>query len=147
MAKKTATSAPLDHPKDPIDAIVGANVKGRRAAIGMSQTKLANLLGITFQQVQKYEKGSNRMGASRLYRIAGHLGTTTTALFKGVKPDAEPVEHDPATKRLLEYQQKPQCHDLMMAMSHISEVPTRTRIVQLAKTLAEGSSCQTIAAE
>jgi transcriptional regulator with XRE-family HTH domain len=59
---------------NPIDRHVGSRVRMRRMLIGMSQEKLGEALGLTFQQVQKYEKGTNRIGASRLHRIATVLG-------------------------------------------------------------------------
>jgi len=65
---------------DPIDVVVGARLRIRRRWLGMSQTQLANALGITFQQVQKYEKGTNRVSASMLVRAAQTLKTTVAAL-------------------------------------------------------------------
>ena len=59
---------------NPVDVHVGKRVRLRRTLMGMSQTKLGNALGLTFQQVQKYENGSNRIGASRLYQIGQILG-------------------------------------------------------------------------
>ena len=58
---------------NPIDVHVGSRVRIRRVELGMSQGKLADALGLTFQQVQKYEKGTNRIGASRLQHISGIL--------------------------------------------------------------------------
>jgi len=60
-------------PPNPIDANVGSRMRMRRMAIGMSQATLGERLGLTFQQVQKYEKGMNRMGSSRLQQVAGIL--------------------------------------------------------------------------
>src|SRR5579862_6389113 len=65
---------------DPIDVAVGARVRIRRRWLGFSQTQLANALGITFQQVQKYERGSNRVSASMLVKIAAKLETTVAML-------------------------------------------------------------------
>jgi transcriptional regulator with XRE-family HTH domain len=65
---------------DPIDVAVGARVRIRRRWLGFSQTQLANALGITFQQVQKYERGANRVSASMLVKIAVKLETTVAAL-------------------------------------------------------------------
>jgi transcriptional regulator with XRE-family HTH domain len=59
---------------NPIDIHVGSRIRLRRTMLGMSQEKLGEALGITFQQVQKYEKGTNRVGASRLQNIAAILG-------------------------------------------------------------------------
>ena len=65
---------------DPIDVAVGARIRIRRRWLGFSQTQLANSLGITFQQVQKYERGANRVSASMLVKIASKLETTVAAL-------------------------------------------------------------------
>ncbi len=65
---------------DPIDIAVGARIRTRRRATGLSQTQLAEALGITFQQVQKYERGANRVSASMLVKIAAKLETSVAAL-------------------------------------------------------------------
>ena len=65
---------------DPIDVAVGARIRIRRRWLGFSQTQLANSLGITFQQVQKYERGATRVSASMLVKIASKLETTVAAL-------------------------------------------------------------------
>jgi len=67
----------------PIDRIVGSRIRARRHLLGVSQTELGRRLGISFQQVQKYENGSNRVGASRLQQIAQALGTTPSSFFDG----------------------------------------------------------------
>src|SRR5262249_25765416 len=68
---------------DPVDRHVGSRVRMRRLMLGMSQTELADALGLTFQQVQKYEKGTNRIGASRLLHIAHILQVPLAFLFEG----------------------------------------------------------------
>ncbi len=65
----------------PVDKFIGARIRLQRTAIGMSQEKLGDILGVTFQQVQKYEKGTNRVGASRLKSIADALGTPISSFF------------------------------------------------------------------
>ncbi len=75
MAKKTP---------DPVDKHVGSRVKMRRLMLGMSQEKLGDALGLTFQQVQKYEKGTNRMGSSRLQQISNILKVPVTFFFEAV---------------------------------------------------------------
>ncbi len=67
------------HP-EPVDVAVGARIRVRRRQIGWSQTQLANGVAITFQQIQKYERGSNRVSASMLVKIAALLDTTVAAL-------------------------------------------------------------------
>ncbi|MCX5495764.1 helix-turn-helix transcriptional regulator [Kaistia dalseonensis] len=74
---------------DPIDIEVGRRVRLQRMSIGMSQEKLGDELGITFQQIQKYEKGTNRISASRLVRMATVLGVPAAALL--------PTDDVPAT--------------------------------------------------
>lgn len=68
---------------NPIDIHVGSRMRMRRMALGMSQEKLARGLGLTFQQVQKYEKGANRMGSSRLQHAADVLGVAVPFFFEG----------------------------------------------------------------
>jgi transcriptional regulator with XRE-family HTH domain len=67
---------------NPTDRYVGARVRMRRLMLGMSQTALGDSLGVTFQQVQKYEKGTNRIGASRLQQIAGSLQVPVAFFFE-----------------------------------------------------------------
>ncbi len=68
---------------NPIDRHVGSRVRMRRMMISMSQEKLGERLGITFQQVQKYEKGTNRIGASRMHQIASILGVPVAFFYEG----------------------------------------------------------------
>ena len=67
-----------------IDKHIGSRIRARRIMLGMSQEKLADALGLTFQQVQKYEKGVNRIGASRLLHIAGILDVSIDFFFEGL---------------------------------------------------------------
>jgi transcriptional regulator with XRE-family HTH domain len=69
------------NPPNPVDKHVGSRVRMRRVMLGMSQEKLGRALGITFQQVQKYEKGTNRIGASRLQHIARVLQVPVAFFF------------------------------------------------------------------
>jgi transcriptional regulator with XRE-family HTH domain len=68
-----------------IDVHIGKRLRDARKALDMSQTTLANLIGITFQQVQKYEKGTNRISAGRLYEVAHALELPITFFFDGFK--------------------------------------------------------------
>lgn len=71
--------------RDEVDAYVGARIGLRRSALGLSQSALAQQLGVSFQQVQKYETGQNRISASRLHRAATVLGTSVDAFFPPVE--------------------------------------------------------------
>src|SRR3712207_9562411 len=70
----------------PVDRLVGARMRLRRQSLGMSQTELGEKIGVTFQQIQKYELGTNRIGASRLASIANTLGVPITFFFEELKP-------------------------------------------------------------
>lgn len=74
---------------NPIDAHVGARVRLRRMLVGMSQERLGELLGVTFQQVQKYEKGANRIGASRLYEVSRILEVPVQFFFDDLPEDGD----------------------------------------------------------
>ncbi|MBO6834886.1 MAG: helix-turn-helix transcriptional regulator [Alphaproteobacteria bacterium] len=77
----------------PIDAHVGRRVREARAAKGLSQEKLGNLLGISFQQVQKYEKGANRIGSSRLWALANALEVPVSFFFEDMEYDGDVNEN------------------------------------------------------
>lgn len=70
---------------DPVDILVGRNVRQLRARRRVSQLELGEALGLTFQQIQKYEKGTNRVSASKLHQIAVFLGVEISALFEGAE--------------------------------------------------------------
>lgn len=81
LEKKTKSSS---EKPDPIDIHVGARVRMRRNLAGLSQEQLGKSLGLTFQQVQKYERGTNRMGSSRLFQIATVLSVPVSYFFEGM---------------------------------------------------------------
>lgn len=72
---------------NPVDIHVGARIRLRRTLLGLSQEKLGEALGITFQQVQKYERGANRVGASRLYSLSKALEVPVSFFFDGFEPE------------------------------------------------------------
>lgn len=78
---------PLGHP-DPVDVHVGGRLRLARMATGLTQGKIGEALGISTQQVQKYEKGVNRLGASKLYRLAGLLDVSVGFFFRGMPQGA-----------------------------------------------------------
>jgi transcriptional regulator with XRE-family HTH domain len=98
MSTMTATRPNKKMP-NPQDRIIGGNVRRIRNQRGISQEKLGEALGLTFQQVQKYEKGTNRIGGSRVTQICKALGCTVVELFTGTvmdgAPGAVPAEPDP----------------------------------------------------
>lgn len=74
---------------NPIDLHVGTRIRSRRKALGMSQEQLAEGLGLTFQQVQKYERGANRISASKMYEAAKVLGVTPAFFFEGLEETSD----------------------------------------------------------
>ena len=77
----------MTHKPDPVDVYVGSRIRMRRTLLGMSQEKLSDQLGITFQQVQKYENGMNRVGSSRLFNISRALGVPIAFFFDGYREE------------------------------------------------------------
>lgn len=130
--------------KNPIDAYVGAQIKQRRAMVGMSQTELANRLGITFQQVQKYEKGANRVGSSRLYEISEILGVPLQSFFEGVEeviPKKNTKKADKRTKdstlvKFDEFLSSPSGVDMIRAFVEIDDPTVRKQLAALVKSIS-----------
>src|SRR5579875_3003935 len=75
---------------NPVDIHVGLHIRMRRKALGISQERLAEALGLTFQQVQKYERGANRVSASKLWEIARALRTNVAYFYEGLEDDGAP---------------------------------------------------------
>jgi transcriptional regulator with XRE-family HTH domain len=125
----------------PIDVQVGMRVRTRRMLVGMSQEKLGELLGLTFQQVQKYEKGVNRIGAGRLFEISHILGMQIQDFFEGLAsllPNAgEGFAEPPASPPVMDLLSTPEGMALGVAFVKIKDPKARKRIVDLVKGTAE----------
>src|SRR5512147_2930210 len=80
---------------DPIDQHVGTRIRGRRVGLRISQTKLGQAIGVTFQQIQQYESGTNRVGASNLFKIAKALGVDVSFFFEGAFNEPAPAMASP----------------------------------------------------
>lgn len=130
---------------DPIDRHVGSRVRMRRVMLGMSQEKLGEALGLTFQQVQKYEKGTNRIGASRLQQISRTLDVPPAFFFEGA-PAVEPrpseetrafgVAEEPAPSYLADFLSTAEGLHLNMAFARIQDPKVRKKIIDLVSALA-----------
>ncbi len=119
---------------NPIDVQVGNRVRIRRMLIGMSQERLGDLLGLTFQQVQKYEKGVNRIGAGRLYEVSRILNVPVDFFYEGVAaggPDPE------AAPPVMEFVSSGEGLQLALAFMKIKEPRVRKRVLDLVKSLAD----------
>ncbi len=125
---------------NPVDAQVGSRVRLRRMLIGMSQERLGELLGLTFQQVQKYEKGVNRIGAGRLFDVARILGVPIDYFYENVSSQlgqgrgfAESDESPP----VMEFVSSGEGLQLSLAFMRIKDSKVRKRVLDLVKSLAE----------
>ncbi len=88
---------------DPVDVYVGNQLRTRRTLNGFSQTELADQLDITFQQLQKYENGANRISASRLWQVSKILGVPVSYFFDGLDENADPASGVLSTRAGLEF--------------------------------------------
>ncbi|WP_024513686.1 helix-turn-helix transcriptional regulator [Bradyrhizobium sp. Tv2a-2] len=119
---------------DPLDAMVGAKIRVIRVSRGLSQSDLADQIGITFQQVQKYEKGANRVGASRLSQIATVLGISVGELFEQSRQ--RPGDSDSPFKLLVE----PGAVRVLKAYVQTTDPRLRRAIVNLIEGIASRSA-------
>jgi transcriptional regulator with XRE-family HTH domain len=126
---------------NPIDAQVGSRVRLRRMLLRMSQEKLGEVLGLTYQQVQKYERGINRIGAGRLYQVAGVLGVPVGYFYEDVpgqkREDAMPANGQ-STPPIVEFFSSDDGLHLALAFMRVREPKVRKRVVDLVKSLADG---------
>ncbi len=126
---------------NPVDVQVGGRVRLRRTLLGMSQEKLGEALGLTFQQVQKYERGVNRIGSSRLYHLSQILDVPVSFFFDELDPDViseglgekpqQPFEPDPLVKR--------ETLELVRAYYKIRDPKARKRLFELTKAISKMS--------
>ncbi|WP_310618399.1 helix-turn-helix domain-containing protein [Flexibacterium corallicola] len=124
---------------NPIDVHVGSRVRLRRMMLGMSQEKLGEGLGITFQQIQKYEKGTNRIGASRLQHIATLLKVPVAFFFEdapGSPDDMQGVGENPQTTYVVDFLSSSDGLALNKAFVRIEDPKVRKKLVELVKSLA-----------
>jgi transcriptional regulator with XRE-family HTH domain len=122
-----------------VDKEIGSRVRMRRMVIGMSQEKLGEMLGLTFQQVQKYEKGTNRISVSRLLDIATILGMSIHHFYEGItstKAATAGFAEDAAPPYVADFMNAPEGHQLMKAFMSIQSPKVRRSIIQLATSLA-----------
>ncbi|WP_162247264.1 MULTISPECIES: helix-turn-helix domain-containing protein [unclassified Caulobacter] len=124
------------HP-NPVDLHVGARIRMRRKILGVSQERLAEDLGLTFQQIQKYERGANRVSASKLYEIAKSLQSSVGYFFEGLAD---------TTREGMAEGGEPFVHDFLMTSEglelaglfpRITRPKVRRRILELVRSMAE----------
>lgn len=122
---------------NPVDRHVGSRVRMRRILIGMSQERLGESLGLTFQQVQKYEKGTNRIGASRLQQISQILGVPVEFFFDGAPAPETAIPVNPGmsdsaeTRYVADFLSTAEGVQLTRAFVRIRDPKLRRKIVEL----------------
>lgn len=131
---------------NPIDIYVGSRVKARRKEVGMTQQDLAKALGLTFQQVQKYERGANRISASKLFMISGTLDVPIPYFFDGVDSDAAATKEiregtdvfsASAAQEVLTFASSDEGIELNRAFADVRDAKTRKFLVGLFEAIAE----------
>ncbi|HEY3797252.1 MAG TPA: helix-turn-helix domain-containing protein [Caulobacteraceae bacterium] len=125
---------------NPVDLHVGARIRMRRRMQGVSQEKLADALGLTFQQVQKYERGANRVSASKLYEIAATLRAPISYFFDGLADPAQPAggEGDGLDEQSMHaFLMSSEGLDLARQFARLGR-SVRKRLLDLVRTLAGG---------
>ena len=125
MDTKSKTKSTTSH-----DVEVGQRIRARRMAKGMSQTELGNMLGVTFQQVQKYEKGVNRVGAGRLVRVAEALDVTVSFFFGATDVGSQD------TRAILGFLDTSYSLRLLRAFSRIPQGEVQRAVVDLVESIA-----------
>lgn len=120
---------------DPVDVHVGKRLRQRRTLLGMSQEKLAQAFGVSFQQVQKYERGANRISASRLYLLTKILDVPVTYFFEGL-PTVTPTQADTEAADTPDRMTSRETLELVRAYYRISDPVVRKRLVDLARALS-----------
>lgn len=133
---------------NPIDVHVGSRVRLRRMELGMSQERLGRLLGLTFQQIQKYEKGANRIGASRLFAISRVLDAPVQFFFDELPAEARvdlPSNGDenrpdlPADIRISDFVATSEGLELNRSFHKITDQATRKHLAELVRSVADES--------
>ncbi len=123
-----------------VDAHVGERVRMRRKLLGVSQDQLADSLGLTFQQVQKYERGANRISASKLFRIAEILNIDVAYFFDGLPDPIEGAEPDGAVAHMQEvmqaFLQTSEGVELAEIFPRVASGRVRRQILDLVRTMA-----------
>ncbi len=128
---------------NPVDVHVGSRVRLRRTLLGMSQEKLGDAVGLTFQQIQKYERGANRIGASRLYELSGILDVPVSFFFDDMPEQARNVEaarayglaEEPQALLEPDPMSRRETLELIRAYYRITDPRVRKRVFELTKSL------------
>lgn len=125
---------------NPTDVYVGSRIRMRRKMLGLSQEKLGERLGITFQQIQKYEKGTNRVGASRLQAMSDALEVPVAYFFPETSPAAQSGMKEEGATFMMDFLSTSEGLDLSRAFTRIRNPKVRRKLIELVRALAEDQS-------
>lgn len=129
---------------NPVDVHVGSRVRLRRMLVGLSQEKLGDSMGLTFQQIQKYEKGVNRIGASRLFRLSQVLDVPVQFFFEGMPVIEGPVAMGMAEPKqeafLYEFLNTRDGLELNRAFVKVTDTEVRRSLIDLVRSLGRSKS-------
>lgn len=131
-----AKEALLDRAPNPVDRHVGLRIRLRRKELGVSQEKLAESVGLTFQQIQKYERAANRVSASKLWEVAQALNTSVAYFFEGLG-DPPPGEARRPSPSVQEFLLTPEGMELATTFPRIRRSRVRRRVLDLVRSVAE----------
>lgn len=126
----------LDSP-NPVDRHVGLCIRVRRRELGMTQGQLAEAIGLTFQQVQKYERAANRISASKLWEVARVLKTTVAYFYEGLGHPAQPTEPTPTRQAIDTLLLTPEGMELAETFPRIRHPRVRRKLLELTRLLTE----------
>jgi transcriptional regulator with XRE-family HTH domain len=121
----------------PVDRHVGLHIRMRRKALGISQEKLAEALGLTFQQVQKYERGANRVSASKLWEIARALKTNIAYFYEGLEEETETAGRGFMGANAQEFLLTPEGLELAATFPQVRRPGLRRKVLDLVRAMAE----------
>lgn len=130
-------SAETPRDTNSVDVHVGQKVRLRRTLLNMSQEKLGEALGVTFQQVQKYERGVNRIGAGRLFYIGQVLDVPVSFFFEGLRASAGGFGENDQTPFVNDLLSSPEGIQLAAAFSRLRNPDVRRKFIDLMKVVAE----------
>jgi len=122
---------------NPVDFHVGQMIRARRRELGLSQTALGDEIGISFKQIQKYESGTNRIGAGRLYEISLALDTNIETFFEGAPGSAPSNGTADAAAEIAAIAMDRECENLVAAYYEIPDPQLRQNFLSLLRTISE----------
>ena len=127
----------IDRAPNPIDRHVGLRIRMRRKELGISQERLADSIGLTFQQVQKYERAANRVSASKLWEMARALNTSIAYFYEGLSETPEAPGSNLPRETVQDFLMTPEGLELASSFPKISHGRVRRKLLDLVRVMAE----------